>query len=145
MKILIVFILLLFSSCMKADELLLGQETYHFQKYMCAGCKPYREDNPLIGYSTENYAFIAMKNSYDNDSIVIVRKFSWNYTGRIRPFIAAGFGTGYAQYAPATSIGNVTALGYMGFDWHPDRDKWGYVITVVPRKFVGIGLRFTIN
>lgn len=145
MKYLIVTLTLLLSFATQADELLLGQKTFHLNKYMCKGCKEFRETNPLIGYSTENYAAFVMKNSYDKDSVVIVRKLSWDYTGRIRPFLAVGVGTGYAEYAPQRSLGGVTALGYMGFDWHPDRDKWGYVITVVPHQFVGVGVRIKIN
>jgi hypothetical protein len=145
MKNLILVFILALCFDTKADDLLLGQKTFHLEKYMCAGCPELRESNPLIGYSTKNYAAFYMINSYDKDSVVLVRKFSWDYTGRIRPFIAAGVGTGYSDYAPQRSLGDFTALAYMGFDWHPDRDKWGYTITVVPRQFVSIGIRITIK
>jgi hypothetical protein len=143
-KLILVFILALCFDT-HADELLLGQKTFHLKKYMCAGCAELRESNPLIGYSTENYAAFYMINSYDNSSFVVVRKLSWDYTGRIRPFIAVGGGTGYSQYAPQRTWEGITALGYMGFDWHPDRDKWGYTITIVPQHFVSIGIRITLH
>lgn len=142
MKIIILVGLLMLCAVASADDLLLGQQTYHF-KTPCDGCE-FRDSHPLIGYATEKYAVIAMINSYDHESILALRTFKKDFTPNLRGITSVGVGTGYYREMPDISVGKVTVMAYLGVDIHPASDKFGLLITYVPGEFIGAGLRIKL-
>ena len=100
----------------------------------------YREAHPLIGYSNGKYAVIAMINSFDNPSVVVLRNFSYDLNPYIRPAASIGIGTGYDHMSG--SVGPLTALGYFTLDLHPKHDRFGLVISYAPGIMVSVGPRF---
>jgi hypothetical protein len=143
MKYLILTLLMAFSTISAADDLLVGQFTKHARPYQSAGGPEFKKFQPLIGLKTENYAFIAMENSFEKPSVLILRIWDVDLTSNIRPFVAGGIGTGYDDVHGARFKG-ISALGYLGVDLHPDSDKFGIMITYAPDTFIGLGLRFAL-
>lgn len=144
MKYLFAMIVLLACQFANAGDLLLGEYTHHFQEYQCDGCDRFRDSHPLIGYASEKYAAFYMRNSYDKDSLVALRTFKYDTGAYVRPFAAVGVATGYSEFLPDLSAHGLTAVAYVGVDFHPKSDKWGVMINCVPGQFVGVGLRFSL-
>jgi len=141
---LIIAIMLTLSSAVYADDLILGEYTHHFKDLRCKGCKPFTNEHPLLGYSTDDYIFFAMKNSYDKDSVAVLRSIKTDVGQYLTPFAAAGLVTGYEQVKPKYIYAGVAALGYIGMDIHPASNDVGLVITWVPGQFIGAGIRFRL-
>lgn len=135
-------------------DLLLGQQTIHFHDHWnweaCGTqvgqeiCQPYNDSQELIGLRKGKYSVLYLhQNSLRERSLIAVRTWEYDLTPNIRPWTAAGFGTGYDK---VDKIGGVlTPVGYLGLDLHPKSDRFGLLVTWVPESFVGLGLRIRVD
>lgn len=153
MKKLFIATMLFFAAAVQADDLLLGQYTRHASQWYVSACfdkksaectETINDSHPLIGISANGYTAFVMKNSYSRTSVAVLRTYDYDLTSNIRPFVSAGFVSGYEGLVPYEYQG-ITPVVYTGFDLHPASNKWGVIITIVPQQFVGIGLRFNIG
>jgi len=146
MKLIIAALVLICGICdyACADNLIVGQYSYHFKKYMYAGGPEFRDKHALIGYSTENYTFIAMKNSFDKNSLVALRTFHKDFNSNFRGYASIGVATGYSKYIDE-SVGDLSPVGYFNLDIHPRSNRFGLVVTYAPDVFVGVGVRLKIG
>lgn len=144
MKLLLVIMFVVFCAPVRAGDLLLGQYTYHFDRDRPDGGE-FREVHPLIGYSTNRWTVVYMKNSYDEDSVVAVA--NWKYKGDdyFRPFVAVGGATGYHKYKKGTTVGKVTFLGYVGVELGHIDSRVNLLVTMTPGSYVGAGLKIKLN
>lgn len=155
MIFILIFVALFFAFAqkVKADELLLGQHTWHAARFYPKECHQegkyicdfkINDDHPLIGINTHGYTIFAMENSYDKTSIAVLKTFKYDLSSNFRAYVSAGIVSGYEDKFDIAWHGIMPAL-YPGIDIHPASDKWGVMITAVPNYFVGIGVRFKIG
>lgn len=144
MKTIAAFLLIAFSFPAIAGDILVGQYTYHFNEDT-RNNDQYLDTHPLIGYAAQNYTVIAMKNTYNENSLSLL------YTQRLNINkyldLAASFGgaSGYEKHKTSCKIGEVICVGYISADIHPESNSYGIVITFAPGVFVGAGLKFNFN
>lgn len=141
MKYLFVILLAITTNAM-AFDLLLGQYTHHFHDQVKKGRAPFKNEHPLIGISTEKLTIIAMENSYNKFSAVVLRTDKHDFTPHLRGAISIGIATGYQESPTAIKLDGVIPVGYLSLDIHPKADKYGLTITLAPDEFLGAGLRF---
>ena len=153
MKKLLITALLFVSTIAQADDLLIGQYTRHAAKFYNNACfdrlksecdLTVSDNHPMIGINSDGYTAFVMKNSFNRTSVAVLKTYDFELTSNIRPFVSAGFVSGYQDAVPVEWNG-IAPVVYTGFDIHPASDNFGVIITIVPRTFVGIGLRFNIG
>jgi hypothetical protein len=131
-------------------DLLVGQQTIHFHDHWnwedCGTqvgqevCQPYNDSQELIGLRKGKYSLLYIhQNSLREKSLLFVRTWEYDLTPNVRPWSAAGLGTGYDKVKKVG--GTLTPVGYLGLDLHPKSDRFGLLVTWVPESFVGLGLR----
>ena len=156
--ILIVICVMGISDYSKADNLVLGEYTHHFNRYTngpCATgytrqeldalgnqnlnvCERFKVTQPLIGYEHNGWVTSAFNNSFNHFSFSVVRNFEYELNPYVKTLFAIGVSTGYTKNEP--SLGLLTGIVYAGFDIHPKNDKVGAVL-VCNSLFCGIGMR----
>lgn len=142
MKFLLV-LLLAISTNAHAFELLLGEYTYHFHDQVKKGRPAFKSEHPLIGIGTDKYTFIAMENSYNEFSAVVLRTYKYNLNAYFRGALSGGIATGYEDSPSKIKQDGVILVGYASLDIHPRHDKYGLTITFAPDEFLGAGLRIS--
>jgi hypothetical protein len=154
MKKLLIAAALLISTIAKADDLLLWQYTDHRQEFTKACTDNGKglcihdhivENHPLIGLRRDSYTVLAMENSFGRTSVAALKTYSYELNSYVRPFVSAGLVTGYKSDETPYVWNGVAPAVYTGFDIHPASNSFGVVITIVPERFIGIGLRFDIG
>lgn len=143
MKMLILLITLLTTGMANAGDLLLGQLSHHLGYREDGG--EFRETHPLIGYAGDSWSAVYMKNSYDNDSVMVSYRIRHEATSNMNMFAAISAATGYAEYKPNNSIENVTFFPLVGLEIHPSHKKYGIVVSMLPGSFISTGLKFNFN
>lgn len=145
MKHLILALSILFSFSVQADNLILGQATYHYKKYQSYYGDEFVNNRVLVGYSTKDYTLAVMdQNSYGHVSAVLVKTKEHSFNKYFRGILSYGVATGYAKEIPELSLLGLTPTAYLSLDTHLANDKIG-LVTTINQSFIGIGLRIKIN
>jgi hypothetical protein len=134
----ILTLLILVSTFVSADDLLLGQYAYHFKT---DSREDLRSEMPLIGYSTEKYTVIVMRNSYNKSSVVLLRTNRADLSEHFTGAISIGAASGYEDYPSDYNFDGIIPVGYLSLDIHPASNDYGLIITLAPDIFIGAGLR----
>lgn len=144
MKALLLVMFIVFCAPVRAGDLLLGQYTYHFDREQENG-EEFRDTHPLIGYTTDWWSVVYMKNSYNKDSVVAVANWKYKDHDYFRPMFAIGGATGYHEYKKGTTFGKVTILGYVGAEIGPKDSRVKVVLTMTPGSYIGAGFQIKLD
>lgn len=131
-------LLMVASSLVSAADLLVGQYAYHFKT---DSREQLRSEMPLIGYASDKYTIIAMRNSYNKDSFVLLRTNRADFGAHFTGAISMGLASGYDEYPSDYNFDGIIPVGYLSLDIHPASNDYGLIITLAPDIFVGAGLR----